>query len=148
MNITRSGRSMRLNGKIINQIIFLTTLGLILVVFSGCSRVGPTSISMGRAAYNEAINKTEDEQLLLAIVKERYGETSTLLAVNSIAANVRFKSSATIDIGYGPAVNYEKNLVPFSGGLAYEENPTITYMPVQGEHYIRQLLSPIPLTYF
>lgn len=148
MNITRSGRSMRLNGKIINQIIFLTALGLILVVFSGCSRVGPTSISMGRAAYNEAINKTEDEQLLLAIVKERYGETSTLLAVNSIAANVRFKSSATVDIGYGPSVNYERNLVPFSAGLAYEENPTITYMPVQGEHYIRQLMSPIPLDLF
>ena len=66
---------MRLSGKILKQIISLTALGLILVVFSGCSRVGPTSISMGRAAYNEAINKTEDEQLLLAIVKERYGET-------------------------------------------------------------------------
>jgi hypothetical protein len=29
--------------------------------------------------------------------------------------------------------------------LAYEENPTITYAPVQGEQYLRQLLSPIPL---
>jgi hypothetical protein len=29
--------------------------------------------------------------------------------------------------------------------LAYEENPTITYSPVQGERYLRQLLSPIPL---
>jgi hypothetical protein len=36
-------------------------------------------------------------------------------------------------------------LTPFSGGLAYEENPTITYAPVQGEQYLRQLLSPIPL---
>ncbi len=32
-----------------------------------------------------------------------------------------------------------------SGGLAYEENPTITYAPVQGERYLRQLMSPIPL---
>jgi hypothetical protein len=29
--------------------------------------------------------------------------------------------------------------------LAYEENPTITYSPVQGEKYLRQLMSPIPL---
>ena len=29
--------------------------------------------------------------------------------------------------------------------LPFEENPTITYAPVQGEQYMRQLLSPIPL---
>jgi hypothetical protein len=37
------------------------------------------------------------------------------------------------------------NLVPFSAGLAYEENPTITYVPVQGDKYLRQLMSPLPL---
>ena len=36
---------------------------------------------MGRADYNEAINRTEDEQMLLSIVKGRYGETFSLLAV-------------------------------------------------------------------
>jgi hypothetical protein len=36
-------------------------------------------------------------------------------------------------------------VIPFSGGVAYEENFTITYMPVRGEQYLRQLMSPIPL---
>jgi len=100
---------------------------------------------MGRAHYNEAINKTEDEQMLLSIVKGRYGETFSLLAVNGVAANVRFRSNTGVEFGFGPSSNYDGNLVPFSGGLAYEENPTITYIPVQGEQYLRQLLSPIPL---
>ena len=107
--------------------------------------VGPRSISMGRGDYTEAINKTEDEQLLLSIVRGRYGESYTLLAVSGVAANVRFRTNAGADIGVGPTSNYDGNLVPFSGGLAYEENPTITYTPVQGEQYLRQLLSPIPL---
>jgi hypothetical protein len=114
-------------------------------VLSGSATVGPRSISMGRADYNEAINKTEDEQMLLSIVKGRYGETFSLLAVSGVAANVRFRTNAGVEVGWGPKQNYDGNLVPFSGGLAYEENPTITYAPVQGEQYLRQLLSPIPL---
>jgi hypothetical protein len=47
---------------------------------------------MGRADYNGAINKTEDEQMLMAIVKGRYGETTSLLSVNGVAANVRFNA--------------------------------------------------------
>jgi hypothetical protein len=100
---------------------------------------------MGRADYNEAINKTEDEQMLLSIVKGRYGETFSLLAVSGVAANVRFGANAGVEVGIGPSRNYGGNLVPLGGGLAYEENPTITYAPVQGEQYIRQLMSPISL---
>jgi hypothetical protein len=100
---------------------------------------------MGRANYNEAINKTDDEQMLLAIIEGRYGESFSLLSVSGVAANVRFRANAGVDVGIGPFENYDGNLVPFSGGLAYEENPTITYVPVQGTQYLRQLMSPIPL---
>lgn len=127
------------------RILILTTLWLVLWALSGCAVVGPKSISMGRADYNEAINKTEDDQLLMSIVRGRYGETFSLLAVTGVAANVRFGTNANVNIGFGDDDDYAGNLVPFSGGLAYEENPTITYAPVQGEQYARQLLSPIPL---
>jgi hypothetical protein len=125
--------------------LLLTTLCVVLWALSGCAMVGPKSISMGRADYNEAINRTEDEQMLLSIVKGCYGETFSLLAVSGVAANVRFIAKAGAQVGIGPSSNYDGNLVPFSAGLAYEENPTITYAPVQGEKYLRQLMSPIPL---
>lgn len=100
---------------------------------------------MGRASYNEAINKTEDEQLLASIVRSRYGELYSLLSVTGVAANVRFSANAGINLGFGDSSDYETNLVPFSGGLIYEENPTITYAPVQNEQFYRQMLTPIPL---
>jgi len=136
---------MRSNDQKYRRILSLTTLSLVVSVLYGCAMVGPRSISSGRADYNEVINRTEDEQLLLSIVKGRYGETSSLLSVNGVAANVRFRTNAGAQVGIGPGANYLGNLVPFSAGLAYEENPTITYAPIQGEKYLRQVLSPIPL---
>ena len=129
----------------IKALVTLTIVCLVVCLLSGCAVVGPSSISMGRADYNDAINRTEDEQMLLSIIKGRYGETFSLLAVSGVAANVRFGSRAGIQAGFGPSENYVGSLVPFSGGLAYEENPTITYAPVQGEQYLRQLMSPVSL---
>jgi hypothetical protein len=120
--------------------MFFTT-----VACTGCSRLGPASISKGRAAYNEAITRTDDEQMLMSIVRSRYGETYDMLAVTAIAANIRFRATAGVEAGFGPSSSYDGNLVPFSGGVAYEENPTITYAPANSVHYVRELLMPIPL---
>jgi hypothetical protein len=128
-------------------LFILFVLSAVMFVLSGCATVGPRTVSQGRAGYNEAINRTEDEQMLLSIVKGRYGETFSLLAVSGVAANVRFRSTASVDFGFGPSEGYAGNLIPFRGGLIYEENPTITYAPVKGEQYVRNLLSPIPPTF-
>ena len=83
--------------------------------------------------------------LRTGIVKGRYGETYDMLAVTAIAANIRFAATAGVQAGFGPSSSYDGNLVPFSGGVAYEENPTITYAPASSAEYVRQLLTPIPL---
>jgi len=124
-------------------ILKLSTLGLFFGFLTSCANVGPHSISVSRTAYAEAIDQTENEQLLLMVVKGRYGETASFLAVNAVAANIRFRTEAGIEAGFGPNITSGENLL--IGGLAYEENPTITYSPVQGQKYIRQLESPVPL---
>jgi len=68
-----------------------------------------------------------------------------MLAVTAVAANIRFRATAGVEAGFGPSSGYDGNLVPFSGGVAYEENPTITYAPASSAEYVRQLLTPIPL---
>ena len=118
---------------------------LLLCCLSGCAMVGPASVSSGRGDYNEAISRTENEQMLMAVVKGCYGETFSLLAVTGVAANVRFAANGGFQAGIGPSQSYAGNLIPLSAGVAYEENPTITYQPVQGEQYLRQLMAPIPL---
>lgn len=129
-----------------NERLSTTLFALLLLgCVSGCAMVGPASVSSGRGDYNEAISRTENEQMLMAIVKGCYGETFSLLSVTGVAANVRFAANGGFQAGIGPSQNYVGNLIPLSGGVAYEENPTITYQPVQGEQYLRQLMAPIPL---
>lgn len=111
-----------------------------------CSVVGPDSIRTGRLAYNEAITETNNQQMLMVLVHNRYEESNQLLVVSSVTANVRVSSSAQVEAGFGDSDNYEGSLVPFRGGFLYEENPTISYTPVTGETYLRQLMSPMPLS--
>jgi hypothetical protein len=117
---------------------------------AGCARflgpratLGPGAIVRGRGLYTQVINDTDSQQTLQLIVRTRYGEPSGLISVASVTANLRTTTTANSQIGVGPAANYQGNLVPLSFGLAYEENPTIAYTPVQGERYAKSLLSPI-----
>ena len=65
------------------------------------------------------------------------------MVLMGITANAKFSASAGVNIGVDPSDIYEGNLVPLSGGVAYEDNPTITYLPVQGKTHIRGLMAPI-----
>jgi hypothetical protein len=119
---------------------------------SGCggflgprATLGPGSIVRGRGLYNQVISDTNNQQTLELIVRARYGEPSGLLAVASVTANLRTAATANSQFGVGPSVNYQGNIVPLSLGLAYEENPTIAYTPVQGERYAKSFLSPLGL---
>ena len=118
----------------------------IAALLGGCSLTGPQAIYSGRMAYNEAIAETNNQQMLLVPLHNRYEESNQLLSVASVTANVRVSSRASVQAGFGDSDNYDGNLVPFSGGFIYEENPTISYKPVTGESYLQQLMSPIPLT--
>ena len=115
-------------------------------LLTGCTVVGPAAVHSGRLAYNEAIIETDNQQMLLVVVRNRYGERSNLLAVASVTANVRVATNAGIEVGVGNSDNYSGNLVPFSAGFIYEENPTISYTPVGGEKYAHQMMSPVSVT--
>jgi hypothetical protein len=120
-------------------------LSICCVLVAGCALAGSTAIRNGRAVYNEAIVTTNNEQLLAMIVRMRYQEPSGLLAVASVTANVRIRANVGGEVGIGTESSYAGNLVPLSAGVLYEENPTISYTPVQGVEYMRQFLSPLPL---
>ena len=117
-------------------------------LLAGCAVVGPATIRSGRLAYNEAISETNNQQMLMVIIHNRYAEQASLLAVASVTANVSIAANTGIQLGFGDDGNYEGNLIPFSTAVAYEENPTISYTPVAGEKYTRQLFSPVPMTAF
>jgi hypothetical protein len=115
------------------------------LVLCGCAVVGPQSITAGRGTYNEVINRTENEQILNALVHLRYDETFGLMTVASVTANLSFSARISTDIGIGDSDDYSGNLVPLSAGTAYEENPTISYVPLSGQDFTRRMLSPVTI---
>lgn len=127
---------------------YLAVPGLVLLVtgLSGCV-FGPASIAAGRGVYNEVINHTEDEQLLSMIVHDRYNETSGMLSVSSVTASIRSRASVDAQFGLSRSLreDYAGNLVPLAGGLAFEENPTISYAPLGGEQHVLRLLRPLSI---
>ena len=51
---------------------------------SGCA-LGPRAMESGRLRYNEAVKKTTEQQLLLNIVRLRYGDSPSSLSISTIA---------------------------------------------------------------
>jgi hypothetical protein len=61
-------------------------LSIIGLMVAGCNVAGTSTLRNGRAAYNDAMVTTNAEQLLAMLVRMRYQEPSSLLAVASIRA--------------------------------------------------------------
>src|SRR5215470_6958039 len=114
-------------------------------ILGPAATLGPGAIVRGRGLYNDVINYTNNEQTLELIVRARYGEPTSLLSVTSVTANLHSTASTAAQFGIGPTSNYQGNITPLSLGLAYEENPTIAYTPLQGERYAKSILSPVDL---
>jgi hypothetical protein len=66
-------------------------------------------------------------------------------SVGSVTANLRAATTTEAQFGIGTDANFKGNIVPLAVGATYEENPTITYTPVQGERYAKGILSPVDL---
>src|ERR1700730_4332599 len=63
----------------------LSTL-LVTAFLTGCSSFGPSALQQSRLQYNEVVKTTTEQQLLLNIVRLRYTDTPSSLAVSAIAA--------------------------------------------------------------
>lgn len=110
-------------------------------VLSGC-RFGPQKLQAHRIAYNHALRYTEDEQMLLNLVRLRYREPIKFLGVGSI--------SSQFSLGYDLEARHNiQNEDPEDPGgraaFGYADKPTLTFTPREGQEFTRRLLSPVDL---
>ena len=129
---------------VVRAIITLLALSMCFLL-AGCQTLGPATLRVGRGAYNEVIARTSSEQTLGLLVRLRYSDPIGLLTVSSVTAGLKFSAEATGQAGFGPRANYAGNLVPFSAGVGYEDSPTISYTPVDGQAFLREWLAPVRL---
>lgn len=110
----------------------------------GCV-AGPAALELSRVRYNQAIQTTRAEQLLLNLVRLQYREDPLFLDVGTVAAQFTFRASgdAGATIREGPSPNPMS--FNFGAGLFVEERPTITLTPLQGKEFAQRLLTPLDL---
>ena len=110
-------------------------------MLAGCT-LGPRQIHRERLDYNQAVQESFREEMLLNLVRLRYRETPEFLSVGGIAAQYTFDGSA----GGGLTMpDGGTKIGSLSGRLARTERPTISYVPARGAAFQKGLLAPIDL---
>ncbi len=120
---------------------------LVLVLSAGaCQSMGPGRVAGDRFNYNEAIARSTNEQLLLNMIRLRYGESLTFVDVTQVITQYRREAGA--DIG-GDLDLPGDGSVDAGANLRWSDQPTITYAPRTGAEFTSSLLTPIrPITVF
>lgn len=124
------------------------TLTLMLLFCAGCAAFGPAALETRRLQYNEVVKKTTEEQLLLNIVRLRYTDTPSSLAVSAIAAQFEIARSVGVTpffvAGGAEVVRTFAAVLP-QLGLTSVDRPTFSLTPLDDQEFTRKLFTPLPL---
>lgn len=123
------------------------TAVLISLLFSlmGCAGVGPYTVARDRFDYTSAISDSWKAQMLVNMVKLRYGDTPTFLDVASVINQYSVESQVDLRLTWADPITAGLTNSQTAGGAArYIDRPTITYSPITGEKFARSLMTPIP----
>jgi len=118
------------------------------VVAAGCTTLGPQALDQTRLQYNEVVKRTTEEQLLLNIVRLRYTDTPSSLAVSGIAA--QFERSQSVQLvpfftSAGADINRSFTTILPGAGVQGADRPTISLTPLDDQEFTRKLFTPLPL---
>ena len=117
----------------------------ILVIFtglSGCVSVGPHTVARDRFDYISAISDSWRAQMLLNMVKLRYGDAPVFLDVASVITQTGV--TGTVGVSGSWWQNPFSSFAGVSAQGTYGEKPTVTFLPMSGEKFARSLMTPIP----
>ena len=116
---------------------------------AGCA-LGPRSVEQSRLRYNEAVKTTAEQQLLLNIVRLRYTDNPSSLAVTAIAdqqevaAGLKAIPFFAADAGGMSFGGYRGSILP-QAELTRATRPTLSYTPQDDNEFTRRLFTPISL---
>jgi len=123
----------------------LILLAVAALFFTSCHVSSETALegSGGRMSYNESLQATNNEQMLLNLVRLRYLDTPFFLDVGNVTTQFTYKTAASPLI---PIPGFTRSN-PFSlgGEFSWQNQPTIQYTPLEGQAFASQLLHPISL---
>ena len=113
------------------------------LALSGCTHLGPKTIPVDRFDYSTAIADSWKQQTLLNIVKLRYMDLPVFVDVASIVSGYSMQTGLSINGTLSSQNALQGNYVAAGGQAIYTDRPTITYVPMTGEKFLRGLMTPI-----
>ncbi len=102
---------------------------------SGC--LGPAAVRSSRLRYNEAIRVTNDEQLLMNLVRLRYADSPVFIDLPTITSQFELSAGGSDPGPSGSQTNFG------IAGLSGRDSPTLSYHPRQGREIAKALLNPL-----
>jgi len=123
----------------------LITALLTLTLLPGCNAMGPTAVRGAPLPYNEAIAATRDEQQLLNLVRLRYRDVPLFLDVGSLTTQYTFDSSLSAGASFVDGSGEASPGFSTGGSVRWSEKPTVSYSPLHGEKFVKQMMAPVPL---
>ena len=122
--------------------IRILIIGFGIVLFcTGCHTLGPPSITRDRFDYIDAISTSWKKQMLLNLVKLRYSDAPVFLDVSSIIGQYGVEMQLNGLASWNAFLPTDSQTV--TAGTRYVDRPTITYSPLSGDKFTRNLLTPI-----
>jgi hypothetical protein len=103
-----------------------------------------------RVGYNEAIARSNNEQLLLNLVRLRFLHAPQFFEVASVTTQsaVVTSGAASVTGNVGNNIGNDAIFTPFvtatlGGDVRLEDRPTVQYTPLQGEDFAQRMVTPI-----
>src|SRR5688572_20345480 len=110
---------------------------------TSCTHLGPKTVAVDRFDYSAAIADSWKQQTLLNIVKLRYMDLPVFVDVASIVSGYSMQTGVSVNGTLSSREAIQGNFVAAGGQAVYTDRPTITYVPMTGEKFLRGLITPI-----
>jgi hypothetical protein len=123
--------------------VFLTAALVGALALTGCAHLGPKTVALDRFDYSSAIAESWKQQTLLNIVKLRYMDLPVFVDVASIVSGYSMQTGVSINGTLSSEKAIQGNYAAIGGQAIYTDRPTITYVPMTGEKFMRGLIAPI-----
>jgi len=126
-------------------ITLVLTVGLIFGLASSGCQVAKQTLRADFTDFNTIIQRSQNEQMLLNLVRMRFREAPLFLQAGSLTASYENTVSAGAD---ATAQQGDQSLIGVTGTYTFSSKPTIAYTPVEGQQYVQQLMNEIPPSHF